>query len=102
MAIICPNLANLYAIFKTILMALEMTKALQTKCKTCFGGPRLILHAHKKNPFANLRFGFLFTLRDLPPPHSNRHSVAPIFGQNHANARLYMDISLKNRCHKPS
>ena len=37
-----------------------------------------------------------------PPPHSNGHSVAPIFGQNHANARLYMDISPKNRCHKPS
>ena len=36
------------------------------------------------------------------PPHSNRHFVAPIFGQNHANARLYMDISPKNRCHKPS
>ena len=37
-----------------------------------------------------------------PPPHSNGHSVAPIFGQNHANTRLYMDISPKNRCHKPS
>ena len=37
-----------------------------------------------------------------PSPHSNGHSVAPIFGQNHANARLYMDISPKNRCHKPS
>ena len=36
------------------------------------------------------------------PPHSNGHSVAPIFGQNHANARLYMVISSKNRCHKPS
>ena len=24
-----------------------------------------------------------------PSPHSNGHSVAPIFGQNHANARLY-------------
>ena len=34
--------------------------------------------------------------------HSNGHSVAPIFGQNHANARFYMDISPKNRCHKPS
>ena len=36
------------------------------------------------------------------PPHSNGHSVAPIFGQNHANARLYLDISPKNRCPKPS
>ena len=33
-----------------------------------------------------------------PPPLSNGHSVAPIVGQNHANARLYM----LNRCHKPS
>ena len=32
----------------------------------------------------------------------SRHSVAPIFGQNHANARCYIDISPKNRCHKPS
>ena len=45
MAIIWPNLANLYAIFKAILIALEMIQALQTKCKTCFGGPRMILHA---------------------------------------------------------
>ena len=37
-----------------------------------------------------------------PSPHSNGHSVAPIFGQNHVNARLYMVISPKNRCHKPS
>ena len=36
------------------------------------------------------------------PPQSNGHSVAPIFGQNHAIARLYMDIIPKNRCHKPS
>ena len=33
---------------------------------------------------------------------SNGHSVAPIFGQNHVNASLYMVISPKNRCHKPS
>ena len=26
-----------------VLIALNMTKALQTKCKTCFGGPRLVL-----------------------------------------------------------
>ena len=34
------------ATFKAVLMAVYMTKALQTKCKTCFGGPRMILHAH--------------------------------------------------------
>ena len=26
-------------------MAVDMKKALQTKCKTCFGGPIMILHA---------------------------------------------------------
>ena len=41
-------------------------------------------------------------IAQIAPPHSNGHSVAPIFGQNHANARLYLDISPKNRCHKPS
>ena len=25
--------------FKAVPMAVDMTKALQTKCKTCFGGP---------------------------------------------------------------
>ena len=28
--------------------------------------------------------------------------MAPIFVQNHANARFYLDISPKNGCHKPS
>ena len=37
-----------------------------------------------------------------PPPLSNGHSGAPIFGQNHANAWLYLDISPKNRCPKLS
>ena len=29
-------------------------KQLQTKCKTCFGGPRMILHANWKNTFPKL------------------------------------------------
>ena len=37
-----------------------------------------------------------------PPPALKRALCGTYFGQNHANARLYMDISPKNRCHKPS
>ena len=29
---------------KTVLIAVYMTYGLQTKCKTCFGGTRMILH----------------------------------------------------------
>ena len=34
-------------------------------------------------------FGHCLNNHWTPPPLSNGHSVAPIFGQNHANARLY-------------
>ena len=34
------------ATFKAVLMAVDKTYALQTKCKTCLGGPRMILEAH--------------------------------------------------------
>ena len=30
--------------FKAILIAVDMSELLQTKCKTCFGGPRLVLN----------------------------------------------------------
>ena len=40
-----PRIQALQATFKAVLIAVYMTKALQTKCKTCFGGPRMILHA---------------------------------------------------------
>ena len=33
------------ASFKVVLIAVYMTNGLQTKCKTCFGGSRMILHA---------------------------------------------------------
>ena len=39
-------------------MAVDKTYALQTKCKTCFGGPRMILQAHWKNTFPKKGFGF--------------------------------------------
>ena len=41
------------ATFKAVLIAVYMPKTLQTKCKTCFGGPRMILYGllKKKNTF---------------------------------------------------
>ena len=46
---------------------IDMTKVLQTKCKTCFGGPRMILHAHwRKNTFPKKEYGFFTTLADPP------------------------------------
>ena len=50
--------------------------------------------------FVSVHLGIAQIAIGPPSPHSNGHSVAPIFGQNHANARLYMDISPKNRCQK--
>ena len=41
-----PRIRDPRATFKAVLMAVDMTWALQTKCKTCLGGPRMILHAH--------------------------------------------------------
>ena len=35
--------------FKVVFKARYIFKQLQTKCKTCFGGPRMILHANWKN-----------------------------------------------------
>ena len=32
--------------FKVVFIARYIFKQLQTKCKTCFGGPRMILHAN--------------------------------------------------------
>ena len=46
------------ATFKTVLMAVDKTYALQTKRKTCFGGPRMILQAQLKNTFSKLGCGF--------------------------------------------
>ena len=39
-----------------------------TKCKTCFGAPRMILHAHCKNTFPKQRFGFYYPPTPLPSP----------------------------------
>ena len=40
-----PRIPASQASFKAVLIAVYMTNGLQTKCKTCFGGPRMILHA---------------------------------------------------------
>ena len=39
------NLPPLGATFKAVLIAVDMTKTLQARCKTCFGGPKMILNA---------------------------------------------------------
>ena len=50
MVIICPELAGFKKLFsdtfKVVFKARYVSKQLQTKCKTCFGGPRMILHAN--------------------------------------------------------
>ena len=40
----------------------------RTKCKTCFGGPRMILHAHWKKNFSKIEVWLFATLRDPPSP----------------------------------
>ena len=40
-----PRIRASQASFKVVLIAVYMTNGLQTKCKTCFGGPRKILDA---------------------------------------------------------
>ena len=47
-------------------MAVDKTYALQTKWKTCFGGPRMILQAHWKNTFP--KRGLVFYYPRWPPP----------------------------------
>ena len=36
--------------FKAVLIAVDMPKTMQNKCKTCFGGPRMILRNSKLGP----------------------------------------------------
>ena len=57
-----PRIRAPRASFKAVLMAVYITtKTLQTKCKTCFGGPRTILHAVWKNTVPKKQYG------DPPP-----------------------------------
>ena len=45
-----------------------MTKTLQTMCKTCFGGPRMILYTNWKKYFSKIEVWHFTTIRDSPPP----------------------------------
>ena len=60
-------------------MALEVTQALQTKCKTCFRGPRMVFHAHFKKYFITLGVWFLMYPRRPPPPVWSKTRVFPVF-----------------------
>ena len=42
---------------KAILTVLKVSYTLQSKCKTCFGGPRMVLQAHLKNTLLHLGVG---------------------------------------------
>ena len=55
------------ATFKAVLLAVDMIKAHKTKCKTCFGGPRMILHAHWKKYFSKKAVWFFHYRRWSPP-----------------------------------
>ena len=64
-----PRIWAPLATFKAVLIAVDMTKAPQTKCKTCFGVFRMILHALWKNAFLKKQCVFFTILADpLPPP----------------------------------
>ena len=43
--LIFPRFQAPQANFKAVLIAVDVTRALQTKCKICFGRPRMILQA---------------------------------------------------------
>jgi len=68
-----------------------MPKTLQTKCKTCFGGPRMILHALWKNTFSKKQYGFFTTLADPPPPGlAKDHKKYGFFFRNPSLRRIQM------------
>ena len=66
LTIICPSQGEASRVkknlksstFKAILMVLKVTYTLQSKCKTCFGGPRMVLQAHLKNTLLHLGVGY--------------------------------------------
>ena len=70
------------ASFKAVLIAVYMTNGLQTKCKTCFGGPRMILHALWKNTFFKKAVWFFYYLRRPPPGLAKDHKKYGFFFRN--------------------
>ena len=60
-------------------MALEVKLTLQTKCKTCFRGPRMVLHAHfKKTHYCT--WGLVIDVHfGTPPPVWQKTTLFPDF-----------------------
>ena len=75
-----PGFRPLRATFKAVLIDVDMTKALQTKCKKCFGGPRMILHLLWQILFSSSKkqYGFFTTLAD-PPWYGKRPHFSWLF-----------------------
>ena len=67
-ALFPPRIWGVRATFKAVLTAVDMKKALQAKCKTCFGGPT-VLDWFVKNMFFQ-KSSLVFSLPSLtnPPP----------------------------------
>ena len=61
-------------------MVLKVTYTLQTKCKTCFRGPRMVLHVHFKKYIITLGVWFLMYPRRPPrPPVWQKTTLFPDF-----------------------
>ena len=61
------------------LKAFAMASGYGTKWKTCFGGPRIILHAHWKKYFSKIEVWLFNTLRDPPPTVWQNTTLFPDF-----------------------
>ena len=63
-----PSKQPYSATFKAILIAVDTSKTLQTKCKTCFGGTRMIqMVSEEKNTFWRKQLD-LFSADQTPLP----------------------------------
>ena len=77
-----------------------MTYTLQSKCKTCFGGPRMVLQAHLKKHIIALGGWLLASQSDahIVAPHSDPtqpiHPTNPLIAQKHV-CPIYYDSHLK-------
>ena len=57
----------------------------------------MILHAHWKSTFANLRFGFLFTLGDPPSLVWQKTTLFPDFFSRHTPLSFKVSIEIRRR-----
>ena len=60
-------------------MVLKVTYTLQSKCKTCFGGPRMVLQAHLKKHIIALGGWLLMYTSGPPPGLANDHTFSDFF-----------------------